>query len=173
MSERQFYQSKPYDNYNTPSYVWHWLEAIIEPYDVVYEPFYSKSSTSPDVLREMGKTVIWNDEDFFENYNERLEQCDICISNPPFTKYKEIIEILSKSNKPCILLLPIAKLTTKTFRNLYKNGMNTQLIIPPKRIQYIRTDENNNIEEYQPNKCSFDSCFFCFNLNLNDDIIYL
>ena len=173
MAERYFYQSKPHDHYITPKWAFEILEPFIEDYNIVYEPFYNKSAYSADVFRDMGKTVIWNDEDFFEHYEERIEQCEIIISNPPYTKYKEILEVLSKKNKPVILLMPIAKLTTKTIKNLYKEGYEYKLIIPPKRIQYIKTDEDGNIEPEQANKCSFDSVFFTYNLNLPYDINYL
>ena len=165
--------TKPNDEYLTPDQVWKSIQHFVQDFEIVYEPFYHPCSTSADVLRSMGKSVIWNDEDFWENWEERVSQCDIIITNPPFSKYKEILNKLCYgTDKPIIMLLPIAKQTTGCFRDLYKNGKKHQVIIPKSRIQFISTDDGE-VSKDQKNRCSFDTAFFCWGLGLENDINYL
>ena len=53
--------------------------------------------------------------DFFEN----THLGDLIVSNPPFTKKKEVLEALVTLNKPFILLMPLATMSREYFRRLF------------------------------------------------------
>ena len=100
---------------------------------------------------------------FFEN-----NKGDIIVSNPPFSKSKEILNRLKILDKPFILILPINKINTSYCRENFKNSETPlQIIIPRKRIQFIK-----NGNELQ-NKCNFDCFYYCYKCNLERDIIWL
>lgn len=69
---------------------------------VIWESFYG-DGTSGEFLRELGcKEVIHEPIDFFEN-----DKGEVIISNPPFSKTKEIMPRLKKLDKPFILIMHI------------------------------------------------------------------
>lgn len=155
-----------YDHYNTPKYAWEWLLPYIPKDKVIWEPFYS-NGRSGEILTELGFNVIHKNIDFFKN-----NEGEIIISNPPFSNQKEIINRLMELDKPFILLMSAYKLNTKAIRDNFKNKQ-LQMIIPPKRIQYIKLNENMEEDKEQPNKCNFESVYYCYKMNLAKDIIFL
>ena len=52
----------------------------------------------------------------------------------------------------------------------FKNKI--QIIIPPKRINFVKCNENGDIIE-QANRSNFDSIFLCYKMNLDSDIVFL
>jgi hypothetical protein len=88
------------------------------------------------------------------------------VSNPPFSKAKEVLKRLKELNKPFIMILPSSKINTQYVRENYKN-QGLQIIIPRKRIQFVK-----NGNELQ-NKCNFDCFYYCHKMNLPRDIIWL
>tara|TARA_R110000737_G_scaffold91291_1_gene123625 strand:- start:7885 stop:8364 length:480 start_codon:yes stop_codon:yes gene_type:complete len=147
-----------HDDYMTPKYVWENIEQYIPKDKVIWEAFMGDGK-SGEYLKDLGLNVIHNDNDFFES-----NEGDILVSNPPFSKCKEIMPRLKELDKPFILILPSSKINTQYFR-IFKNDI--QLIIPPKRIQFVK-----NGNELQ-NKCNFDCFYYCYKMNLTRDIIWL
>jgi hypothetical protein len=72
---------------------------------------------------------------------------------------------LYELDKPFILIFPSSKINTQYFRK-WKNK-NLQIIIPRKRIQFIKN--GNELH----NKCNFDCFYYCYKINLPKDIIWL
>ena len=104
--------------------------------------------------------------DFFtSNYG------DIVVTNPPFSQKKEVFTRLKELQKPFIIICPAPMIFSVYFRNLFRDD-NIQIIIPKKRIQFIKTDENGNILTSE-NKCNFDCFYFCWKVNLEKDITIL
>ena len=62
-------------------------------------------------------------------------------------------------------------INAKYFMNLFENEK-IQIIIPRKRIQFIKTDHEGNILPTE-NKCNFDCFYYCWKMNLQKDIIFL
>jgi len=156
------------DGYNTPH---HCFEDIIDFIPnreklVVYEPFilnnnYSTSKAS--LLSLSFKKVIGETTyDFFEMYN-KLDY-DIIISNPPFSIKQKIFKIIKEINKPFILIVPVSIITKKYFMDNFKDDF--QIIIPKKRIQFIKDD-------VQLDRCWFDCVYICFKMNLDKDITFI
>tara|TARA_R110000851_G_scaffold279159_1_gene432377 strand:+ start:337 stop:822 length:486 start_codon:yes stop_codon:yes gene_type:complete len=149
-----------HDDYMTPKYAWENIKDYIPKDKVIWEAFYG-DGTSGTILEELGFDVIHKEVDFFEN-----NLGDIIVSNPPFSKSKDIFKRLKELEKPFILILPSSKINTQSVRENYKNS-DLQIIIPRKRIQFIK-----NGNELQ-NKCNFDCFYYCYKMNLPKDIIWL
>jgi hypothetical protein len=153
-----------YDDYMTPKYAWENIKDYIPKDKTIWEAFYG-DGTSADYLRELGFNVIHQPRDFFEN-----DFGDIIVSNPPFSKVKEILKRLKELDKPFILILPVSKICTSYFRTYFKS--NIQLIIPQKRIHFVKI-ENNKIVADIKSCCNFDCFYYCYKMNLPNDIIWL
>lgn len=151
-----------HDDYMTPSYAWDNIKGFIPKDKVIWEAFYGDGK-SGNHLKEIGFNVIHDKDDFFEN-----DKGDIVVSNPPFTKVKEILNRLVELDKPFILILPSSKINTQYVRNLFiEQKDKLQIIIPRKRIQFIK--DGNDLQ----NKCNFDCFYYCWKINLERDIIWL
>ena len=152
-----------HDDYMTPKYAWENITQYIPKDKVIWESFMGDGK-SGEYLRELGcKEVIHDNDDFFEN-----NKGDIIISNPPFSKSKDIMNRLKELQKPFIIIMPCSKLTTSYFRENFKDSENPiQIIIPRKRIQFIK-----NGNELQ-NKCNFDCFYYCYKMDLPRDIVWL
>ena len=85
-----------HDDYMTPSYAWDNIKGFIPKDKVIWEAFYGDGK-SGNHLKEIGFNVIHDKDDFFEN-----DKGDIVVSNPPFTKVKEILNRLVELDKPFI-----------------------------------------------------------------------
>lgn len=149
-----------HDDYMTPKYAWENIKQYIPQDKIIWEGFYGDGK-SGTFLQELGFNVIHEPVDFFEN-----DLGDIVVSNPPFSKSKEVLIRLKQLDKPFILILPSSKINTQYVRENYKN-QGLQIIIPRKRIQFIK-----NGNELQ-NKCNFDCFYYCYKMDLPNDIIWL
>jgi hypothetical protein len=153
-----------HDDYMTPKYAWENIINYIPKNKAIWEPFYGDGK-SGDYLRELGLEVIHEPDDFFEN-----NKGEIIVSNPPFSKIKEIMTRLLYIDKPFILILPSSKINTSYFR-IWKDK-NIQIIIPRKRIHFVKQIEGKEPENNK-NACNFDCFYYCYGINLNKDIIWL
>ena len=149
-----------HDDYMTPKYAWENIQHLIPKDKVIWESFYGDGSSGTH-LQDLGFDTIHENIDFFNN-----DKGDIVVSNPPFSKSKEVMNRLKELDKPFILILPSSKINTSYIRENYKDG-DLQIIIPRKRIQFIK-----NGNELQ-NKCNFDCFYYCYKINLERDIIWL
>ena len=149
-----------HDDYMTPKSAWENIQHLIPKDKIIWEAFYGDGK-SGNFLQELGFNVIHEQVDFFEN-----NLGDIIVSNPPFSKSKEVLIRLKQLEKPFILILPSSKINTQYVRENYKN-QGLQIIIPRKRIQFIK-----NGNELQ-NKCNFDCFYYCYKMDLPKDIIWL
>ena len=147
-----------YDDYMTPKYAWDNIKEYIPKDKIIWEAFMGDGK-SGEYLKDLGLNVIHNENDFFKS-----NEGDIIVSNPPFSKCKEILRRLKELDKPFILILPSSKINTQYFR-IFKNDI--QLIIPPKRIQFLKNGNELN------NKCNFDCFYYCYKMNLTKDIIWI
>jgi hypothetical protein len=149
-----------HDDYMTPKSAWENIQHLIPKDKLIWEAFYG-DGTSGAYLHDLGFNVIHEEVDFFEN-----NLGDIVVSNPAFSKSKEVLTRLKELEKPFILILPSSKINTQYVRENYKNE-GLQIIIPRKRIQFIK-----NGNELQ-NKCNFDCFYYCYKMDLPKDIIWL
>jgi len=159
---------KKHDDYMTPKSAWEAIEKYIPKEKVIYEPFYGDGK-SGEYLRELGcKNVIHKERvDFFNNE----EVYEFILSNPPFSKSKEVMSHLAKLNKPFIMLMPLLKINTSYFRENFKNK-NLQILIPRKRIHFIKLVDGIMPEGWK-NKTAYDCIYYCYKLGLPNDITWL
>jgi hypothetical protein len=155
-----------YDDYMTPKSAWENIKSYIPSNNVIWEPFYG-DGTSGTYLTELGFNVIHQEIDFFDN-----NKGDMIISNPPFSKTKEIMTRLKELNKPFILILPSSKINTQYIRNFFHKDSELQIIIPRKRIQFIKLI-NGKQDLNAKKSCNFDCFYYCWKMNLAKDITWL
>ena len=152
-----------FDDYMTPKNAWEDIRDYIPKDKVIWEAFYGDGS-SGDYLREIGFETIHEPVDFFEN-----NLGEIIVSNPPFSKTKEIMKRLLILDKPFILILPSSKINTSYFRD-WKNKL--QIIIPKKRIHFQKL-VNGKVPDNFKSCCNFDCFYYCYKIDLPRDIIWL
>ena len=155
-----------HDDYMTPKYAWENIKEFIPKDKVIWEAFYGDGK-SGDYLKELGFEVIHEPVDFFEN-----DLGDIIVSNPPFSKSKEVIYRLRELDKPFIVLMPMSKINTSYFRENFKSNNDLQIIIPRKRIHFEKQVEGKKVEGWK-NACSFDCFYYCYKIGLKNSITWL
>ena len=141
------------DEYITPFEAWAQIEKFIPKNLTIWEPFYAEGSSGIN-LQQLGFTVIHNNEDFFQHNHG-----DIIVTNPPFSKKKEVLARLKELNKPFILLAPSFMLPSRYFQKYFKE--NIGIIVPSKRIEFLQVSPTGLVSAGQP---SFDCLYFCFKI---------
>lgn len=155
-----------HDDYMTPKSAWVAIKHIIPQNKLIWEAFYG-DGTSGQYITELGFNVIHQDVDFFEN-----DLGDIVVSNPPFTKCSEVLARLKELDKPFILIMPCSKLITQYFRKLFNGDNDLQIVIPRKRIQFIKLVDGKPLDNWK-NACNFDCFYYCWKINLPHSMIWL
>lgn len=147
------------DNYYSNKEVWQVVKDYIPRDKVLWESFYGDGK-SGQYLRELGFDVIHKDINFFDN-----NLGDIIISNPPFSKRRDIFTRLKKLDKPFMMVMFPIVLSCKWFLDL---DMDIQVIIPKKRPKFYHLELNK--KNYTPNGGTW---FFCYKMNLPKDLIFI
>lgn len=156
-----------HDDYMTPDYAWENIKHLIPKDKVIWEAFYGDGK-SGECLEKLGFKVIHEEIDFFEN-----NLGDIIVSNPPFSKSKDIFKRLKELNKPFIIICPASKICTSYVRELFKNIYDPlQIIIPRKRIHFKKL-VNGVAPENLKSSCNFDCFYYCWKIGLKKDIVWL
>lgn len=147
------------DEYMTPKSAWEQIKKYIPKDKVIWECFFGDSQ-SGQFLQELGFDVIHEKIDFFtENRGELL------ISNPPYSCKVKVFERLKELDKPFIMILPVSTITKKFYMDYFADKC--KIIIPPKRIQFIKNGE-------QTSRSWFDVIYICYKIDtLDKDITYL
>ena len=153
-----------HDDYMTPKYAWEDIKQYIPKDKVIWESFYGDGKSGSH-LKDLGFDVIHEPVDFFEN-----DLGEIIVTNPPFSKVKEIMKRLLVIDKPYILILPSSKINTFYFRDW--KDKNIQIIIPKKRIHFEKLIDGKKPDGWR-NACNFDCFYYCYKMNLPRDIIWL
>lgn len=157
-----------FDDYMTPKYAWEDIKHFIPKNKIIWESFFGDGK-SGDYLKDMGFDVIHEQIDFFNNEPEKW---DIIVSNPPFTQIKQILYRLKTLDKPFILIMPVSKINTLYFRELFKDSHDLDIIIPKKRIQFQKLINGKTPENFK-NHCNFDCFYYCYKMNLPQKINWL
>jgi hypothetical protein len=158
---------RKYDDYCTPKHAWQDIEQYIPRNKILWDPFYLNGTSGND-LRQLGFDVIHENIDFFTTSNG-----GVIVSNPPFSKTKQILTRLRLLDKPFILIMPISKLSCQYTRNIFKDSDDPlQIIIPAKRIHFIKIVNGQEVHNCS-DKCNFDSIYYCWKIGLPNDITWL
>lgn len=154
-----------HDDYMTPKSAWENIQHLIPKDKVIWEAFYGDGKSGED-LKDLGFNVIHEPVDFFET-----NLGDMIVSNPPFSKSKEVMNRLEKLDKPFIIILPCSKITTSYFRKNFKNK-GLQIIIPRKRIHFTKLIDGKKPENWK-NACNFDCFYYCYKMGFQNDLTWL
>ena len=149
------------DEYMTPKSAWEDIVDFIPKGKVIWEPFYG-NGMSGEYLTDLGFKVIHEPEDFFQN-----DKGEIIVSNPPYTKKKEVFQRLKSIDKPFIMLVPTTTLHTKYFQEVFKDD-EIQLIIPYKKRQFY-----SEKRELKKGGCSFYTLYICYKIDLPKDVVLI
>jgi DNA modification methylase len=148
------------DEYYTTFKIWESIRDYIPKNKIIWECFYSPNSKSATHLRNLGFEVVWKDVDFFTN-----NYGDILVSNMPFSKKKDVLTRLKQLDKPFIMLFPTSSIQTKFFKNLFENDK-IQIILPSEKLHYEG-------DSTHPRGASFYSCFICYKMDFDKDVILI
>ena len=153
-----------HDDYMTPKSAWENIQQYIPKDKIIWEAFMGDGK-SGEYLTELGYNVIHNDNDFFLS-----NEGDIIVTNPPFSKSKDIINRLKILDKPFIIILPVGKICSQYMRNYLDTEL--QIIIPRKRIHFEKKVNGETPKDFK-NSCNFDCFYYAYKMNLPRDIIWL
>ncbi len=153
---------KVHDDYMTPKSAWASIKQYIPKDKVIWEAFYGDGK-SGQYLSELGFEVIHKNVDFYEN-----KLGEIIVTNPPFSGAKKVMKRLLTLDMPFIMIMPSSKINTSYFREW--KDKNIQIIIPRKRIQFIKLVDGMAVKT---KGCNFDCFYYCYKMNLKKDIIWL
>ena len=93
------------------------------------------------VLRQNGFKVINTSKAEIDFLEDDPLDCDVIITNPPYSIKDKFIKRCYELDKPFLLLLPITALEEKERNKLYKEK-GIELIVLNKRINFIRSKNN-------------------------------
>lgn len=144
------------DEYYTPKEEWVKIQKYLPKDKVIWEAFRGDGK-SAEYLRDLGCRVVCEDEDFFQ-----ADHGDVVVSNPPFSKKKQVLERLFALKKPFILLMPYEVLFYK-YLTPFKDDL--QLLIPNERIQFLKDGEKVRF--------NYDCAFFCWKMGLQKDLAFV
>ena len=148
------------NEYMTPKEVWVSIAHLIPKDKVIFEGFYGDGN-SGKYLKELGFKVESHDVDFFDDQKFNY---DIIISNPPYSIKAKVFKKLSEIDKPFMMLVPVSTMTKQYLKKYFKDKI--QLVIPEKRIQFIKDGVQNN-------RCFFDTVWICYKMGFKSDILFL
>jgi hypothetical protein len=147
------------DNYETPKYAFESILPYIPKDKLIWDPFFC-NGLSGQYMAELGLNVYHEDSDFFQS-----DHGDMILTNPPFSKKKDVLHRMILLNKPFIMLLPSSTINYQYFQKLFRDR-HIQLLIPSKRVQFIKN-------RLQTKGCSFDCMWFAYKMDLPKDITFL
>lgn len=145
------------DEKYTPSYAVTPILEYIKKDWVIWCPFDKEDSEFVKQISKTNKVIcshISNGEDFYKY--EPKEHWDCIISNPPFTKKRDIFERALSFGKPMALLMTNAWLNDKYSKWVFWEAeRNMELLMFDKRIHFI--NPNGSVEK----KTTFSSSYYC------------
>jgi len=104
----------------------------IDKNKIIWECCYGNGDLAKH-LKYLGYKVIGKKEDFFSTDYD----CDLILTNPPYSNKRKFIERAFELDKPFAFLVPLTTLEGRFAMKLFSDK-NIQLIIPNKRIDFIK-----------------------------------
>ena len=153
-----------HDEYMTRKISWEQISKYLPKDKIIWEAFYGNGQ-SGKYLRELGFKVIHKKIDFFKS-----NEGDIIVSNPPFSKKREVFARLRSLNKPFVMLVPTTVLHTLYLQESFGKER-LQLIIPYKKNEFDKYVEGKI--QHKKDNCSFYTLYICWKMKLPRDIILI
>lgn len=114
-------------------------------------------------LKKAGFKVVGDSRDFIEG--KQINDCDILVTNPPYSLKEEFLECAYAIGKPFAFLMPLTALEGKKRGELYRK-YGIQLIIPNKRINFITPSGKGSGAWFQ-------TAWYCWKMNLPNDLMFI
>ena len=144
------------DEYYTSLDTWKTILHLLPKHKMAWEGFVGPDSRSLGYLRELGVRVTgFVNVDFFNSNSG-----DYLLSNPPFSKKREIIARLAKLKKPFMMVWPISAIPAQYLRELGEEDI--QIVIPWKRLRFETLHSNETSEP------TFGCVWLCYKMNLEN-----
>ena len=147
------------DEMYTPEYALNPLLPFIKKNWAIWECVWGSGALATH-LKNKGFKVIEEDVDFLDYDLD----CNVIITNPPYSKKDEFLEKAYELKRPFAFLLPLTALEGIKRGALYKkNGL--QIIIPNRRINFITPNGGKS--------SWFATAWFTWGLNLPQDLMFV
>ena len=114
----------------------------------------SGTNNISNYLNNLGINVIKTDIEQGVDFMRNEYECDIIITNPPYSKKNQFLKRAFELGKPFAFLLPLTTLESAVRNDLFRDK-DIQVLIPNKRFDF--TGKKN---------CWFATAWFCWKLNL-------
>ena len=137
------------DNWETPKEAYEDVSSLIKD-KVVWDPFYSQGRAAAFLMEAGAKEVIHEKKDAF-SWNP---DCEMIVTNPPFSIKKKCLAYLLSLGKPVLILLPLVDICSKWFGEVVGDHL-YHLFVPKKRYSFLK-------EGVQVKGVSFASCWLWF-----------
>tara|TARA_R110002167_G_scaffold136899_2_gene323736 strand:- start:1951 stop:2436 length:486 start_codon:yes stop_codon:yes gene_type:complete len=148
------------DDYETTKEILELLIPYIKDFNKIYDPFYCAGRVKKN-WEELGKKCYNEKLDAFDR--EPPQDFDITISNIPFSMKEKCMKLFFDLKKPFVILMPVSAIGSKWISKYFDK---LQFIIPHKRLNFSKNGKMGV-------GAWFDTCFYCYGLNLKKDIIKL
>tara|TARA_R110000824_G_scaffold95867_2_gene230142 strand:+ start:88 stop:573 length:486 start_codon:yes stop_codon:yes gene_type:complete len=148
------------DDYETTKETLQLLIPYIKDFNKIYDPFYCAGRVKKN-WEELGKKCYNEKLDAFDR--EPPQDFDITISNIPFSMKEKCMKLFLELGKPFIILMPLSAMGSKWISKYFDK---LQFIIPHKRLHFSKNGKMGA-------GAWFDTCFYCYGLNLKKNIIKL
>lgn len=150
------------DEIYTPEYALNPLLPFIKKdFLIVWECAWGEGALATH-LKNKGFNVLNKDVDFFDF--DLTDECDILITNPPYSKKDEFLKRAYELGKPFAFLMPLTTLEGIKRGALFKK-YGLQLIIPNRRINFITPNGGSS--------SWFATAWFTWGLNLPKDVMFV
>ena len=146
-----YMQTEKNDELYTPEYAVKPLLKYLDKDKIYWECTDFGESNITKVLRENGFKVINTNKAQINFLTDEPLDCDIIITNPPYTLKDEFIKRCYELNKPFLLLLPITALEGIERGKMYRKY----------GIELLVFDRRN---EFMGKSCYFNTSWFCYNI---------
>ena len=148
------------DDYETTKETLQLLIPYIKDFNKIYDPFFCAGRVKKN-WEELGKICYNQKLDAFDR--EPPQDFDITISNIPFSMKEKCMKLFLELGKPFIILMPLSAMGSKWISKYFDK---LQFIIPHKRLHFSKNGKMGA-------GAWFDTCFYCYGLNLKKNIIKL
>jgi hypothetical protein len=152
MKKLQIQMNGRSDEFGTPHIAFNILKPYIPDHWVIWEYAYGKGSLAK-IMETQGYSVV-SSSNFFED----SQDCDVIITNPPYSLKEAFLERAYSLDKPFAFLMPLTALEGKKRGLLYRK-YGIELIIPNKRINFVTPSGKGSGAWFQV-------AWFCWRLDL-------
>lgn len=148
------------DEFYTPAYAIEPLLKYVETSKNIWCPFDSDKSLIVKLLLEHGCSVVNTHIDSGQDFFSHMEDCDIIISNPPYSLKTEVFQRLFIMGKPFAMLVGVVGLFESEKRFSLFEHFEHEVMWMNKRISYFK-----NYDDQKPSlNPPFSSVWLCSKL---------